>query len=371
MPAQVGNWVRETTATSGTGAITLSGAVTGFAAFATIPDGLVWYSIGDADDREAGMGTLSSSGTVLTRTTVSATLVSGVYDDTSPTAITLSGTAEVWCTFNKTAFDELAAGGAALGKNLLIGNFRINQRAVPAGAGAYPHTIILSAGEYGHDRWKAGAGGCTYEFTGGDSGTTDGLPFVEITAGTLMQEVAAFNTRTGDVVFSWDGTAQGRIDTDSYGASGVTKSIVGGTVNTTVEVNTGTLQLPQLEVGTVATEYEWRDAGLELDLCTFYYERFTFDFANIFTVGQAYLTTAMLSDLKYATKLQPPVLTAVGSIVCLTSLGVGAGGTIGFGFIGTNSCRLSFTGASGLSVGDASGVMAGVNGDYIEIDSEL
>jgi len=51
-----------------------------------------------------------------------------------------------------------AGGGAGSVRNLVInGNFSINQR-------AYVSATALAAGAFGHDRWKAGAGGCTYTF---------------------------------------------------------------------------------------------------------------------------------------------------------------------------------------------------------------
>lgn len=56
------------------------------------------------------------------------------------------------------------------GRNRIInGTFAVNQRAFSGGA--------LSAGSYGHDRWKAGAGGATYTVTG---------EVATITAGTLL-----------------------------------------------------------------------------------------------------------------------------------------------------------------------------------------
>jgi hypothetical protein len=85
------NLVKGTTATSGTGALTLS-AVAGWAPFAAAyPVGsAVPYAIENGDNKEVGIGTVGA-GNTLSRTTVLATLVAGVYDDTSPAAISLSG----------------------------------------------------------------------------------------------------------------------------------------------------------------------------------------------------------------------------------------------------------------------------------------
>lgn len=84
------NGVYETTTTSGTGTITLS-AVTGRPRFSDAGVGaVVPYAIKDGNNWEWGMGTVSASNT-LARSIISATYVSGTYDNTSPTAITLSG----------------------------------------------------------------------------------------------------------------------------------------------------------------------------------------------------------------------------------------------------------------------------------------
>jgi hypothetical protein len=84
------NGVYETTTTSGTGTVTLS-AVTGRPRFSDAGVGaLVPYAIKDGSNWEWGIGTVGGSNSLL-RSVVTATYVAGTYDNTSPAAISLSG----------------------------------------------------------------------------------------------------------------------------------------------------------------------------------------------------------------------------------------------------------------------------------------
>lgn len=184
-------------------------------------------------------------------------------------------------------------------RNAIInGNFSVNQRAVSG-------TVSLSAGEYGHDRWKAGASGCTYTFS-----TAANVTEITITAGSLVQVIEGANLFSGDYVLWWSGTAQGRIDGGTYGGSGVSDSVTGG-ANLEVEFNTGTLSLVQFERGVVATVFEHRIIGEELALCQRYYGTKT----GQRIVGLTYGTG---SD-GIATPVAFPVTMRTGPTVTLTS----------------------------------------------------
>jgi hypothetical protein len=150
---------------------------------------------------------------------------------------------------------------ANIGRNRLHNSgFSVNQRTYVSGT-------ALAAAAYAHDRWKAGAGGCTYTFTQTQPFTT-----ITITAGTLQQIVEAMNVEGGAYVLSWTGTAQARINAGTYAASPVT--ITGLTANAaiTVEFNAGTLGAAQLEPGSAATSVEKRDPMLEKALCQRFYQ---------------------------------------------------------------------------------------------------
>jgi len=86
--------VQETTTTTGTGTITLAGAVSGFQSFAVVGNSnTTFYCITSGTAWEVGIGTYTSSGTTLARTTI----LSNSLGTTS--AISLTGTSTVFCTY--------------------------------------------------------------------------------------------------------------------------------------------------------------------------------------------------------------------------------------------------------------------------------
>jgi len=103
--AKLYNLARVNTATTGTGTITLGTAVAGYLTFALagVVDGdSVYYAVKDGSNSEIGIGTYTASGTTLTRTVINST--------NSNSAISLSGTAEVFITPPATAFREVLTG---------------------------------------------------------------------------------------------------------------------------------------------------------------------------------------------------------------------------------------------------------------------
>ena len=105
--------VKETTTTTGTGAVTLGGAVTGFEAFSAGigNSNTTYYAIFNTGtaEFEVGLGTLNSDSTTLARTTV-------ISSSNSDNAVSFSsGTKDVFCTLPASKAVYLDADGSAVG----------------------------------------------------------------------------------------------------------------------------------------------------------------------------------------------------------------------------------------------------------------
>jgi hypothetical protein len=113
MALVINNRVRETTSTTGTGAVTLGGAVGGFQTFAAGigNDNTTYYaiSINTENEWEVGLGTLNADSSTLTRTTV-------LESSNSDSAVDFAaGSKEVFCTLPSEKAVYLDASGAAVG----------------------------------------------------------------------------------------------------------------------------------------------------------------------------------------------------------------------------------------------------------------
>ena len=140
--------VKESTTTTGTGTVTLAGASTGFQDFSVIGDGnTTYYTIVSGENWEVGIGTYTASGTTLSRDTI-------LESSNSGSAITLSGTSDVFCTYpaEKAVYqDEQGAGVAPhlqAADGMICHNATISSDfAIPAGHNAFSvGTITVASG---------------------------------------------------------------------------------------------------------------------------------------------------------------------------------------------------------------------------------
>ena len=177
----LGNWIKETTTTTGTGNITLAGAVSGFASFdSQFPNATLRYFnyiIESGTSREIGIGHLTSS-TTLVRDNVLATLVSGTYTryTGAGTPITLAGTSTVYC-------DMSAESG------LSPGVYNSSSNGVPA--------LQLTGAGYSTTSGRDGGYQWMWPFSLPVSGTYSGVRFSVSATGSAALKAGIYDIATG------------------------------------------------------------------------------------------------------------------------------------------------------------------------------
>lgn len=169
--------------------------------------------------------------------------------------------------------DYSRASGAAVlpasNPNLLINSaFTFNQRAFKGGS--------LSAGAYGHDRWGAYNGGCSYSVAGST---------ITLNSGTLCQVIE--NAALGGMVVTFSIENPSGALTVTLGSTSANISAGSGRVGVTMTVpsdQSGDLKVrlsgsnvsfarPKLEMGRQATQWSPPDQALERARCLRYYEK--------------------------------------------------------------------------------------------------
>jgi hypothetical protein len=230
---------------------------------------------------------------------------------------------------------------------VINGNFAINQLVVSG-------TVTLAAGAYGHDMWKAGASGCIYTFA-----TTANITTITITSGTLQQIIEGINLYTGTYALSWTGTSQGRINSGSYSASGITGAITGGT-NATVEFGTGTLSKVNFNFGTIALPFQAKSFTEDRNACLRYFET-SYDYGitpgSASSLGAVYSTsgaTGVLQGFRFRVEKRTDALVTIyspsgtkGDIWGSTDSNVGASISVG----NPGTCGVRYLAGSNITTG--------------------
>lgn len=293
------NLAKMTTATTGTGTITLGSAVSGFNSFAGagVVDGeTVTYSIRDGANSEAGVGVYTSSGTTLTRATIFSSTNGG-------SAINLSGSAQVMIT---PVAEELFLARENL---ILNGDFQLNQR-------EYAGTV-LSANAYCYDRWKDSSAG-TAQISSVSSYT------VTLDAGELEQkiELGAWgysNLASTAVTVSVEAPSQNMTVTLNAGSDQTGTIVAGsGRKHVTIVLTSGqtgstlsvklkraaagsvTFKRVKVEVGYTQSPWQGRNSATELRMCQrYFYRRKAATLLDCIGFMQAYAATAAWGLLYY------------------------------------------------------------------------
>jgi len=257
---------------------------------------------------------------------------------------------------------KMAPGNKISNKNYLInGNFQVNQRVVSG-------TVVLAAGEYGHDRFKGGSSGCTYIFA-----TSNGITTLTITAGSLIQVIESSSLVSDDYTLSWDGTAQGKIGAGSYADSPITASVTGGS-NLSIEFDDGTLSLAKFELGDKSTPFVPKTYAEELRDCQRYYEVLDYTDTTQFIGAELTfydsITTGVVSGIKMAVpkRTDAPTVTVTG--LKYRRVGVRNDITVTTVYVISTSVTIRGTVATARTIGD-SYPCESTSSTLITIDDEL
>ncbi len=196
--------VRDTTTTTGTGTVTLSGtAPTGYQNFSVIGNGnTCYYTINGGSEWEVGIGTYSSTGPTLARTTVLSSSNSGSLVNFS------AGTKDVFVTYpaEKSVYQD-ADGDVGIGTNDPAYRLDVASADTTPGLG-YAFRI----------RANATAGGGTIQFT--DSGATAQWGFLAVTSAGVT--IDATDSRA--IAFRTGNAERGRFDSNGFFGVNVTPS---------------------------------------------------------------------------------------------------------------------------------------------------
>ena len=131
----------------------------------------------------------------------------------------------------------------------------------------------------------------------------------------------------------------------------------------------------QLEKGTTATSFDYRDYGTELFLAQRYFQIYNVTGANSQGIcqGQCYTTTAAFGAFNAPVIFRSvPTLTLTGTTGCYNAAAGNAGGTVALDVASTvSTIRLNCTSATGLVAGNATGIYVSGSGSSMAFSAEL
>jgi len=302
--------VKETTTTTGTGTVTLSGASTGFRSFADIGNAnTTYYTIAGGTQWEVGLGTYTASGTTLSRDTV----LSNSLGTTAKIDFS-AGSKDVFCTYpsgvavaNSSIVTPYITSSNI--NNVGIGNNALN------GIGAGVATVTQLTAGSGYDSGYDGSGAALVYVSGTPiiAGGTAPIVTVFINGDGTINSVSISNTGFGwsalDTVFTLDNADLGGAGS---GATFQIASLAPAVNNTAIGYNAGSTQ----KVGSNSVHVGYNTSGTGSNQVLIGSNLTGGSANNIVVIGDTNITNTTLRGNVTATQF-----TGIGSFTNLTANG--------------------------------------------------
>jgi hypothetical protein len=241
--------VQQTGSANTTVSFTLSGSVTGFQSFAVVGNGnTTYYSSFDATGNwEVGLGTYSTTGPTLTRTTIYSSSNSG-------SAVTFSGTVNVFVTYpSSTAIYEDASGNVSPLGTIASGTWQATTIGVAYGgtgvtASSGANSVMLRDANQNVSINRLNQSNTNTAAAGGTTALTAASSYSQTLTGTGNQTYTMpdATTLTTGVAFGFNNNATGTLTLQDY-ATGAIGTITSG----------GAVELVLLSNGTVAGTWDY------------------------------------------------------------------------------------------------------------------
>jgi hypothetical protein len=260
--------VQETTVTTGTGTVTLDGAVTGYQSFAAVGNGnTTFYCIAGqgTSEWEVGIGTYTSSGTTLSRDTVLASSNSGSLVTFS------SGTKAVFVTYPSEKSVNLDSSGnvSALG-NVTSGTWQGTTVAVAYGgtgvtASSGANSVVLRDADQNISVNSVTQNLTKVTSAGGTTTLTAASSHFQVLTGSTTQTFKLPDATSLPTGSTWvfDNDSTGNLTVTDYANGSVDVVAPGGYATVVLEAN-GTVAGEWLRYGMVPSEVNWGTNSLDL-----------------------------------------------------------------------------------------------------------